>query len=271
MKVHLSLFLLLAVTLGAVAGCGGGLKDDPVLRLSAEEALAEGTRLMTERKYRLARKYLIHAFEVQPNSASGRDGLLLAADALFFAGGGTNLVEAESRYRDFLNRFPTSERAAYAQYQIAQCLVRRMEKPNRDQATTRQAKSAFEDLLRLHPTSSYASEAQEGITVAEQRLAEAEEVVAKFYIRYGWVLGAARRYETIVSDYPEFSGREGVLYELCRLYRTEIEPIADGSDPCALLAEEFPTSSYLSRLPESTPKEVNDAAPNPPDSSVASD
>src|ERR687889_322603 len=134
------------------ASCRSGPKEDPILRLSATEALAQGKELMAKQKYERARPFFTHAFEVEPNSAIGRESLLLAADTYYLEGGTTNYVQAEAKYRDFLNRFPTSEQAAYVQFQIANSLAKRMEKPDRDQTTTRKALEAYEDLVRLYPT-----------------------------------------------------------------------------------------------------------------------
>src|SRR5688572_8933566 len=111
--VHVSLLLCVLLAGGALAGCKSGRaqREDPLLQLSAAESLTEGQRLMGIEKYAQARKYLTHAFEVEPNSASGREALLMVADSLYKQGGAQNLVQAEAKYRDFLNRFPTSDRA----------------------------------------------------------------------------------------------------------------------------------------------------------------
>ena len=149
-----TLLLLAAVAL-ALAGCRGSAPQDPVLRLSAEESLAQGKDLLAREKYAAARPYFTHAFEVEPNSAIGREALLLAADTYYLQGGSTNYVQAEAKYRDFLNRFPTSEQAAYVQFQIANSLAKRMEKPDRDQSVTRKA---FERLQTEFPQSPFLQE-----------------------------------------------------------------------------------------------------------------
>src|SRR5690606_9490055 len=74
----LRLALALAVAVAAAStACRSGAEDDPILRLSAIESLAEGRKLLDAAKYRQARPYLQHAFEVEPNSATGREALLL--------------------------------------------------------------------------------------------------------------------------------------------------------------------------------------------------
>ena len=74
-RLLVSAVLLLALTL-SVAGCkssgGSKVENDPILQLSADESLERGRELMEAGKYRQATDYLSHAFEVAPNSASGR-------------------------------------------------------------------------------------------------------------------------------------------------------------------------------------------------------
>ena len=61
---------------------------------------------LAQAKYNKAGALLTHAFEVEPNSRSGREALLLAADAYFLHGGSDDYIKCEAKYRDFLNRFP---------------------------------------------------------------------------------------------------------------------------------------------------------------------
>lgn len=252
---------LAALALLTVA-CGSGIDNDPILRLSAQEALEEGNRLLEEEKYRQARKYLIHAFEVEPNSASGREGLIKAADALFLQGGFDSYVEAESRYRDFLNRFPTSDLADYAQFQVAMCLAARMEKPNRDQETTHKALEAFEDLIRSYPTSPYVAQAREQMQSVSDRLAEHEFIVGYFYYRTSGgsrrmrplARAAVSRFEKLLEDYPNYRDREEVLFYLCRSHQRLGQP-EKTQEVCGQLREEFPESRYRDKLPAATTQE----------------
>ena len=242
-----------------LAACGGR-RDDPILRLSAAEALEQGTALFDQGKYREARKYLIHAFEVEPNSVAGREGLLKAADALFFQDRFDAYVEAETRYRDFLNRFPTSEQAAYAQFRIGGCLAQRVEKPNRDQQVTRRALQTFQDLIRLYPTSEYVDDAREQMQIVRNRLAEHEFIVGHFYFRSsgqnrarGLAQAAANRFEYLLENFPEYEQKDKVLAHLCvaqsRLFQPE-----NARATCSELSTEFPNSKYLGMIPKRFPE-----------------
>ncbi|MEM8932387.1 MAG: hypothetical protein AAGE94_14495 [Acidobacteriota bacterium] len=100
---------LALVAMLAAIGCSE--RADPLLRLSAQESFDLGAQYMEREKYQRAREHFVHAFEVEPNSRLGREALLLAADAYYLQGGTDAYIKCEARYRDFLNRFPTSDRA----------------------------------------------------------------------------------------------------------------------------------------------------------------
>ncbi len=258
-------FAMLAAGL-AVAGCFSGLDDDPILQLSAEEALEEGKRLLETEEYRKARPYLIHAFEVLPNSVVGREGLLLAADALFEQGGFGNYVKAQGRYRDFLNRFPTSDRSAYAQYRVAMSMARRMERPDRDMSLSVDALKALEDVRRLYPTSEYSELAAAEIIEVKNHLARHELLVGRFYRRYkrfGTAPAAIVRLEGIIENYPDFPEMDSVYLQLCQIYNTasDAENRRKAVEYCDRLKEEYPASAHIKKIPKNLGRrvEVDDA------------
>ncbi len=244
----LALAWMALLTLLPLAGCGGGIKDDPLLRLSAEESLVQGKQLLAEEKYGKARPYFTHAFEIEPNSSVGREALLLAADTFYLEGGNTNFVQAEAKYRDFLNRFPTSEQASYVQFQIANSLARRMEKPDRDQTTTRKALEAYEDLVRLYPTSEYTAQAQEQREVVRANLAEHEFVVGRFYLRYGSPRAAVQRFDFLLANFPQYPQKDKILYHLGLAHQAAQSP-EEAAKAFERLRTEYPDSGYADDVP----------------------
>jgi outer membrane protein assembly factor BamD len=240
-----------------LGACGGMRREDPILQLSSEEALEEGRKLMAQGKWNPARKYFIHAFEVEPNSASGREGLLLAADAFFKAGGQDNLIKAEARYRDFVNRFPTSEHAAYAQFQIGLTLSRRIAKPDRDQAISQQALDALADVERFYPTSEFAAPAAEESARVRARIAEHDYIVGRFYERFGLPNSAIDRYVYLLENYADYAERDKVLYHLCEAYlKRKAKGDTDlARQTCQRLETEHPESKYVAKIPNRWPEE----------------
>jgi outer membrane protein assembly factor BamD len=244
-----SRFLIGLVVVFALAsgGCGQGVEDDPILRLSAAESLEEGKALMDQGKYARAREYLVHAFEVEPNSAGGREALLMVADAHYLQGGSQNFIKAEAKYRDYQNRFPTSEFAGYVQYRIASSLAQRTLKPDRDQSATRKALDAFDDVIRLFPTSEYVEEAQVEVVRLRAILAESEFVKGHFNLKRNLVKAAVARFEYLIENYPEYQEMDKVLYFLGRAHqRGQQEDLA--KEVHDRLRSEYPQSGYIAEL-----------------------
>lgn len=239
---------LLAVLALLGVACGGGI--DPILQLGAEESLERGRDLMERGKYLQAREYLVHAFEVEPNSATGREALLLVADSHYLARGEENFIKAEAKYRDFQNRFPTSKHAAYVQFQIANSLAERIRRPDRDQTPTYKALAAYEDLLRIYPTSEYAAEAEERIREVKDTLARSEYLKGWFHMRSVRLPeAAANRFERVLELYPEYSEMDQVLFQLGRAY-LRLEEIERAEETFERLEAEYPESPLIAKIPE---------------------
>jgi outer membrane protein assembly factor BamD len=264
----------LVLLLALAAACTGGRREDPILQLSATESLAQGKELMSQEKYLRARPYLVHAFEVEPNSATGREGLLLAADTFFLEDNRASFIQAEGKYRDFLNRFPTSERAPYAQFQRANSLARQMDRPDRDQTTTRKALEAYQELMQLYPTSEYAAQARDQIQLVRANLAEHEYMVARFYNRFRLPQAAAGRLEGMLEEFPEYTEKDKVLFQLGKSYAS-MRQIDKASSTFDRLRRQFPDSPYLEDIPKlpaapaPAPAEVP-AAPSPAEDAKSS-
>lgn len=241
---------LLALTLGlvlALATVGCGKREDPILRLSAEESLNLGKQFLEDEKYARARRHLIHAFEVEPNSRSGREALLLAADALYLQGSTENYIKCEAKYRDFLNRFPTSDRSDYAQFKVAECLSARVARPDRDQEITLDALEAYEELLRLYPDSEYLPEARQRMREMNDQLAAHELVVGSFYNRYGGTgicKAAIERLEYLGESYPQFAQMDEALFNLVIAY-SRCGEFDQAEETLADLRRRYPDSEFL--------------------------
>lgn len=238
--------LLFLILFTVVSACGGGEREDPILRLSAEESMETGKALMDNGKFAQAREYLQHAFEVEPNSAIGREALLLVADALHQQGGSQNFIKAEAKYRDFQNRFPTSGRSDYVQFQIASSLEKRMRPPDRDQSITRKALEAFEDIIRVFPTTEYALQARERIGAVRQRLAESEFLKGRFNQKLRLHKAAVSRFEDLLEEFPDYQETDKILFYLIESLEA-LEQQEKAATVRKRLSEEFPQSVHAHR------------------------
>jgi len=136
------------------------------------------------------------------------------ADTYFAQGDSVNLVEAQYKYRDFINRYPGSDRADYAMLQIAMISYKQMEKPDRDQQKTREALEKFQDMIRAYPKSSLRPEADRRLQDVVDRLAGHEHIIARFYIKRRSYLAAVQRLNGMIEQYPNYRDRAGVFFDL---------------------------------------------------------
>lgn len=245
--------MLIVPALLLTLGCSK--KDDPILALSAEESLEMGQQWLAQEKYYKARRHFTHAFEVAPNTTLGREALLLAADTFFQQGGEANLIQAEAKYRDFLNRYPTSDRAPYVQLQIANSLARRIDRPDRDQTAAEQALVAYQEVLRLYPTSDYGAEARDSIVKVRHQLAEHEFGVGDFYLRYGLALSAVNRFLGLLEDYPDYDQKDKIYFYLGKAY-LEGRALVEADKYFTKLRREFPASEYSKDIPKINPDDL---------------
>ncbi|MGZ5492153.1 MAG: outer membrane protein assembly factor BamD [Thermoanaerobaculia bacterium] len=216
------------------------------LNLSKEQIFQKGEEWYAKHKWQRARTYYSHVYENFPNDPLGRRGLLRTADTYYNQGDPVSLVEAQYKYRDFINRYPGSESADYAMLQIAMVSYKQMDKPDRDQQKTREAVEKFNDMIRTYPRSPLREDAEKHLNLALDRLAKHEHIVARFYIKRKSYLSAVQRLNGLVDTYPTYSDRAGVFYDLgnalaalgrngeARLYFERV-------------LSEFPKSSYADR------------------------
>ena len=211
---------LMIATLFVVAACNRGTRiyrpvvDPELLKLSKEQLFEKGEAQFEREKWQRARTYFSHLYESFPNDPLGRRSLLRIADTFYEQGDPVNLVEAQYKYRDFINRYPTSDQADYAMLRIGMCSFKQMERPDRDQQKTREAVEKLSDMLRAHPNSPLKAEAEARRQDALDRLARHEHLVARYYMKRGSHNSAVQRLNFLIDTYANYNDRAGAFYDL---------------------------------------------------------
>jgi outer membrane protein assembly factor BamD len=241
-----------AVTLLVLAACNRGPRqirpavDPELLKLTKEQIYQKGEEQFERRKWQRARTYYSHVYENFPNDPLGRRSLLRVADTYFRQGDPVNLVEAQYKYRDFINRFPGSENADYAMLQIAMVSYKQMEKPDRDQQKTREALDKFNEMIRAFPRSALRPEAEARQREVLDRLARHEHIVAKYYMKRRSYNAAVQRLNYLIDAYPDYSERDGAFYDL----GTSLAALGRNGEARLYferVVSEFPKSAYAER------------------------
>ena len=213
---------LLALAALLFAACHHGQKhskfrpvvDPEMAKLTKEQAFDRGEQWFAKRKYAKARSFFTHVYENYPNDPLARRALLRVADTYYAQGDPVNLVEAQYKYRDFINRYPSSDRSDYAMLQIAMVSYKQMERPDRDQAKTREAVEKFQDMIRTYPNSPLRKEADQRLQEVQDRLAKHEQIVARFYMKRRSWYAAVQRLNGLVEQYPNYGDRASVFFDL---------------------------------------------------------
>jgi outer membrane protein assembly factor BamD len=236
----------------SMAACNRGSRsirpavDPEFLNQTKEQIFQKGEEQFERKKWQRARTYFSHVYENFPNDPLGRRSLLRVADTYFNQGDAVNLVEAQYKYRDFINRFPGSEQADYAMLQIAMVSYKQMEKPDRDQQKTREAVEKLNDMLKAYPRSALRPEAEKRLGEAQDRLARHEHVVAKFYIKRNSFPAAVQRLNFLIDTYPAYTERDEALYDL-GIALSEAGRKAEARLYFERVMTEFPNSSYADK------------------------
>ncbi len=222
-----------------------------LLTMPKEEAYARGEQLIAKKKWDLGRQYLRFVAENYANDPIGRQAALKLADSYFDEGTTLGYLEAQTRYRDFRNRYPSSPRADYALFRLAQTADREAEKPDREQTNTRLAATSYRELILGYPDSPYITEARARLQRIRNLLAEHEYLVGRFYYRRKAFNAARGRFETILQAYPDYSSVDRVLFEMGFAQRKL------GNEQKALeswqrLARDFPQSQWAKKIPQTS-------------------
>ncbi len=239
--------LLLLALLGPAAACTKKPPGSKGSELTAEQYYAQGMNYLDRRRFQRARRMFERAMS-QPDVSRElvADASLGMADAYFRDGGIINVAEALSRYTSFLTFYPTHPSADYAQYQLARSYLKQALGPDKDQSTTRTALAEFRKVWRDHPDSEWADRAREKADECRERLAESEMRVGLFYKKGESYDGAIARFRVILEEYPRYSERDRVYFELAESLRASHK-----TDEALIyfqkLVEEYPDSRYVSQ------------------------
>jgi outer membrane protein assembly factor BamD len=248
------ILIVLAMAL-ALASCRHGSQqsrlarpavDPEMLKLTKEQVFERGEQQFTHKRWQRARTYYTYVYENFPNDPLARRGLLRIADTFYAQGDDVSLVEAQYKYRDFLNRYPGSENADYAMLQIANVSYKQMQKPDRDQQKTHEAVEKFNDMIKTHPRSALRPEAEKKLQQVLDRLAQHEQIVAHYYMKRRLWDAAVSRLNTVVEQYPNYNGRDAVFYDLA----TSLDQLGRKGEARLYyerVVSEFPKSDFASK------------------------
>ncbi|MBZ5569309.1 MAG: outer membrane protein assembly factor BamD [Acidobacteriia bacterium] len=222
-------FLLLALMVVALAGCHNKKVSNPLADVGSKQPdKVLFDRAMDQMKHNhmdQARIILQTLINTYPDSEYIARAKLAVGDSWYAEGGSAALAQAENEYKDFETFFPNLPEAAEAQLKVANIHYRQMEKPDRDFTHALRAEEEYRSLIQEFPDSKLVPEAKERLLEVQEVLAEREFLIGRFYLmREAWAATVARL-QTVVDEYPLYSGADEALYLLGNAYERQIDVI----------------------------------------------
>jgi outer membrane protein assembly factor BamD len=238
--------LILVIALAGTGACGSHSRGAvPAGTLEPDKFLFEkGSTALDSKKWLTAREYFKEVVETYTQSTYRPDAKLGIGDTYLGEGSSESLVLAINEFREFLTFYPTNRRADYAQYKLALAHFRQMRGPQRDQTETRDAIKELETFVQRYPNSSLIEDGKAKLREARDRLSQSDYLVGFFYFRQRWYPGAIDRFQSVLKQDPEFTGRDAVYFHLAESY-LKIQRQAEALPYFERLVEEFQQSDYL--------------------------
>ncbi len=212
----LGLFLAVFLAFG-LAACSSD--DDLPLtdpnEASVEELYDRAQATMAAGEYRQAALLFDDVERLYPYSVWAPRAQLNSAYAYYL---NNNYDEATNALDRFIELHPGSKDAPYAHYLKALCYYEQISDVRRDQAMTRQARSALEEVMRRYPNSQYARDAKLKRDLAVDHLAGQQMEIGRFYQERGDYLAAINRYRTVITQYQTTTHVPEALHRLVEAY-----------------------------------------------------
>ena len=226
---RVALFFALATLLVALAGCHNKKVNNPLANVGSKQPdKVLFDRAMDQMKHNhmdQARIILQTLINTYPDSEYIARAKLAVGDSWYAEGGSAALAQAENEYKDFETFFPNMPEAAEAQLKIANIHYRQMEKPDRDFTHAMRAEEEYRNLIQQYPDSKLVAEAKDRLREVQEALAEREFRIGRFYfLRESWAAAIARL-QSVVDDYPLYSGADEALYLLGGAYERQVDAI----------------------------------------------
>ena len=237
--------LLLAALAGACAS--GAAKKPPAGSLEPDKFLFDrGNENLTKKRWIVAREYFRQLVDSYPTSQYRADAKLAIGDSYLGEKSSESYVLAINEFREFLNFYPTHEKAHYAQYELALSHFRQMRSPMRDQTETRDAIREFQNYVAKYPDKPLIGEARQRLREAKDRLDDWDMGVAIHYYRIKWYPGAVGRLMPLLQSDPEYTRRDSAYFYLGESLIKVKQP-AQALPYFERLVKEFEQSEFLEK------------------------
>lgn len=208
-----------ALALGLLVGCSGEI--DPLSnpaameQYTAAEIFGRGEYELERGKADDAAVYFGEIERLYPYSDFAKRALIMQVYSYHKATDYPNSRASAQRYIDF---YPASEDAAYAQYLLALSYYDQIDEIGRDQGLTFQALQALRAVIEKYPETEYARSSILKFDLAFDHLAAKEMEIGRYYLKRKHYAAAINRFRIVVEDFQTTSHTAEALHRLVEAY-----------------------------------------------------
>ncbi len=150
-----------------------------------------------------------------PYSEYARKSMVMGAFTNYRQGNYEEAINAGKRY---VQLYPSSEDAAYAQYIVGLSYFRQIRDVTQDQKESRRAIEAMDEVIQRWPDSPYVEDARTKVRFARDQLAGKEMQIGRYYLERREYIAAAKRFRYVVENYSNTRHIEEALARLVEAY-----------------------------------------------------
>lgn len=217
-----------------------GAKSDIGEDQPAEKLFNDGLARLQKDRYEQANKKFAELDKQYPYSGWSRRGLLLSTYSSYQGGDYSEAINSGKRY---VQLYPATPDAAYAQYLVGMSYFNQIPDVTRDQDRSAKALQAMDELLRRWPKSEYADDAKYRVAVARDQLAGKEMTVGRYYLQQRNYTGAINRFRDVLVKYQTTRHVEEALERLTEAYMA-LGIVDEAQTAAAVLGHNFPESKW---------------------------
>ena len=175
-----------------------------------------------------------------PYSEFARKSMVMGAFTNYRQGHYDEAINAGKRY---VQLYPSSPDAAYAQYIVGLSYFRQIRDVTQDQKESRRAIEAMDEVIQRWPESEYVEDAQAKVRFARDQLAGKEMQVGRYYLERREFIAAAKRFRYVVENYSNTRHVEEALARLTETYYA-MGLTSEAQTAAAVLGHNYPDSQW---------------------------
>jgi outer membrane protein assembly factor BamD len=175
-----------------------------------------------------------------PYSEYARKSMVMAAFSNYRQG---NYAEAITSGERYVQMYPSSEDAAYAQYIVGLSYFRQIRDVTQDQKESRRAIEAMEEVIQRWPESEYVEDARTKVRFARDQLAGKDMQIGRYYLERREYIAAAKRFRYVVENYSNTRHVEEALARLTETYYA-MGLTSEAQTAAAVLGANYPESQW---------------------------